>query len=272
MKPPSISALCRAAGISRQAHYQDRCQRQHAVRDAARILEEVRRERLIQPRVGGRKLQGHLRVAGIEIGRDALFAILRQYGLLVAPKKKAVRTTYYDQTLPVYRNRLYDFEPTQPHQVWVSDVTFIRIDGDFIYLSLITDLVSRCIVGWHLSATNTAFDCLQALQMALAQLPANCRPIHHSDRGSQYCSHEYVAVLNHHQLPVSMTEQNHCYENCYAERVNGILKNEFHLDRTFRSLEQARRAIAQAIATYNGRRFHTSLQMRTPSQVHLLAA
>jgi len=272
MKKPSISGLCRTAGLSRQAYYRGQQERKGLARDAERILEAVRRERVVQPRVGTRKLQGHLRAAGVEVGRDALFTILRENELLVAPKKKAVRATYHDESLPVYRNRLYDFEPRQRHEVWVSDVTFIRVGEGFAYLSLITDRVSRYIVGWHVSQTNTALDCIHALQMALAQLPSGCWPIHHSDRGSQYCSHEYVAVLNDRGLPISMTEQNHCYENCYAERMNGILKDEFHLDRTFRSLEHARLAIAQAIATYNGRRFHTSLQMRTPSQVHHLAA
>lgn len=272
MKPVTRSGLCRAAGISRQAYYQGRHQRQRAARDTEHILAAVQRERRLQPRVGVRKLQCHLRAAGVEVGRDALFRTLGENDLLVAPKKKAVRTTYHDSSLPVYRNLLYELEPTQPHQVWVSDVTFIRLDDGFVYLSLITDLVSRCIVGWNASETNTARDCIQALQMALAQLPCDRRPVHHSDRGSQYCCHEYAAVLTSRSLPISMTEQNHCYENCYAERVNGILKDEFHLDRTFRSPAQARHAIAEAIQTYNSRRLHTSLQMRTPNQVHQLAA
>jgi putative transposase len=271
MKRP-VTALCRTAGLSRQAYYHGRRERRRSAVEEERILDAVRRVRLTQPRVGGRKLQRHLQAEGIAVGRDTLFDVLRAHGQLVAPKKKAARTTYYDESLPVYRNRLYEFTPTQPHEVWVGDVTFIRVDDAFVYLSLITDLVSRCIVGWHVSATNTAADCLQALLLAVAQLPPGHRPIHHSDRGSQYCSHEYVAALNRHGLAVSMTEQNHCYENCHAERVNGILKNEFHLDATFRSLTQARLAIAQAIATYNHHRLHTSLAMRTPAHVHGLAA
>jgi len=227
---------------------------------------------LLQPRVGGRKLQFLLGAAGLEVGRDALFGILAENDLLVAPKRKSVRTTYYDESLPVYRNLLYRLEPTQPHQVWVSDVTFIDTDEGFTYLSLITDLASRRIVGWNAGETNAAGDCIQALQMAIAQLPRDRWPIHHSDRGSQYCCHEYVAVLTARGLSISMTEQNHCYENCYAERVNGILKDEFNLDWKFRTRAQARRAIAEAILTYNARRPHTSLQLRTPNQAHQLAA
>lgn len=272
MKTVTLSGLCRAGGISRQGYYQGRHERLRAARDTGKVLAAVRRERLVQPRVGTRKLQVLLRTAGLEVGRDALFRALAEKDLLVAPKKKSVRTTYYDDSLPVYRNLLYHLEPTQPHQVWVSDVTYIDTDEGFIYLSLITDLVSRRIVGWHAGDTNTAAEAIKALQLAIAELPAGRWPIHHSDRGSQYCCHDYVAILNGRALPISMTEQNHCYENCYAERVNGILKDEFHLDWKFRTRGQARRAIAEAIHTYNTRRPHTSLQMRTPNQVHQLAA
>ena len=272
MTKVTLSGLCRAGGISRQAFYQGRRERQQAARDTERILEGVRRERLSQPRVGTRKLQYLLRAADIQVGRDALFRTLAENNLLVAPKKKTVRTTYYDDSLPVYRNLLYSLEPTQPHQVWVSDVTYIDTDEGFTYLSLVTDLVSRRIVGWNAGDTNAAADSIKALQIAIAQLPAGRWPIHHSDRGSQYCCHEYVAILRARGLSISMTEQNHCYENCYAERVNGILKDEFNLDRKFRTRAQARRAIAEAIQTYNARRPHTSLRMRTPNQAHQLAA
>lgn len=272
MRKVTVSGLCRVAGISRQAYYQGRRKRQHAVRDTQRILEAVRAERWLQPRVGARKLQCLLQQAGVEVGRDALLRILAENDLLVAPKKRSCRTTYYDDALPVYRNLLYELEPTQPHQVWVSDVTFIHLEEGFVYLALITDLVSRRIVGWQVGDSNTAAECIKALQMAIAQLPDDRWPIHHSDRGSQYCCHQYVAVLRSRSLPVSMTEQNHCYENCYAERVNGILKDEFNLDRKFRTADQARRAVAQAIDTYNTRRPHTSLSMRTPDAVHQLAA
>jgi transposase InsO family protein len=272
MRQVTLSGLCRAGGISRQAYYQGRRQRQRATGKTEGIMAAVRTERLLQPRVGGRKLQHLLQAGGLEVGRDTLFRLLGEHDLLVRPKRKTVRTTYYDDTLPVYRNLLYHHTPTQPHQVWVSDVTFIDTDEGFTYLSLVTDLVSRRIVGWNAGQTNAAADCIKALEQAIAQLPKECRPIHHSDRGSQYCCHQYVAVLNARGLAISMTEQNHCYENCYAERVNGILKDEFNLDAKFRTRAQAQRAIAQAIHTYNTRRPHTSLQLRTPDQAHQLAA
>jgi transposase InsO family protein len=272
VKAATVSGLCRIAGVSRQAFYRERRQRHRIARDHEQITAAVVRERMLQPRLGVRKLKVMLAQTGVAVGRDALFDLLRERQLLVEPKKKTVRTTYYDRSLPVYRNLLYDLEPTQPHQVWVSDMTYITTDEGVLYLSLITDLMSRLIVGWYLADTAEAAESIKALKMAVAALPVDRWPIHHSDRGSQYCCHEYVAVLNERGLPISMTEQNHCYENCYAERVNGILKSEYNLDAKFRSRAQARLAVQQAIRTYNHRRPHTSLQMRTPCQVHALAA
>jgi putative transposase len=267
-----IRDLCRIAGISRQGFYQLRRVRQRQAIDEQAVVEFVRRERAVQPRLGARKLHHQLKCPGQcrapVLGRDRLLAVLRRHDLLVKPKKRSVRTTYYDEALPVYRNLLYQLEPTAPHQVWVSDITYIATVEDTFYLSLITDLHSRQIVGWNLSDTLVATESIKALKMAIEQLPAGRWPIHHSDRGSQYCCHDYVAVLNERHLPISMTEQNHCYENCYAERVNGILKLEYNLDLTFRSFAQVQRAVAQAIWLYNHRRPHLSLQMHTPAQVH----
>lgn len=258
--------------MTRQAYYRRRTTRQRAVRDGDAIAEMVRQERKKQPRIGGRKLQHRIRAAGVVVGRDSLFDILRERGMLVPRRRKRVCTTYFDRSLPVYRNLLYNLEPTQPNQVWVADITYIETDEDYVYLSLITDLHSRRIVGWNAGASLTALETLKALENALRELPADRWPIHHSDRGCQYCCHEYVAVLQARGLSISMTEQNHCYENCYAERVNGILKDEFNLQAKFRTKAQAYRAIKEAIKTYNELRPHTSLGMRTPNQVHQLAA
>lgn len=272
MKRCTISALCRLAGMRRQAYYQDRRVRQRQGFDEERVLDLVRRMRALHPRMGARKLHHELKPAmleaGIALGRDRFFELLRRHGLLVARKKKRVRTTYHDPVLPVYRNLLYEREPIGAHQIVVADITYIALEAGFVYLFLITDLFSRMIIGYHCAETLEASGSVEALRMALAQLPPESRPIHHSDRGSQYCCHEYVEALLARGLSVSMTEQNHCYENCYAERVNGILKDEYNLDARFRDKAQADRAIAQAIELYNHHRPHLSLQMRTPAKVH----
>ncbi len=268
----TTTGLCRVAGLSRQAYYQGCRERARRACDEQAIIAVVREERRIQPRVGTRKLLRTVQTAGLAVGRDRLFEVLRKHDLLVAPKKKIVRTTYRDESLPVYRNLLYEFEPTEPNHVWVSDITYINTAEGYVYLALLTDLVSRKIVGWYACESLCATTTIAALERALKNLPADHRPILHSDRGCQYCCHEYVALARQRGLLISMTEQNHCYENCYAERVNGILKDEFNLDVRFRTRAQAYRAIQQAIEVYNHRRLHTSLGYRTPAHVYESAA
>jgi len=272
MKEATITRLCRLSGWTRQAYYQGHRPRQRKAVQEERVIEFVRQERAQQPRLGTRKLhvllKAYTQSEGPRIGRDRLFEVLRRHDLLVRRKKKSVRTTYYDQSLPVYRNLLYEREATAAHQVWVSDITYIETDEGNLYLSLVTDLSSRKIVGWNVADNLTATESVKALQKAIAQLPEGRWPIHHSDRGSQYCCHEYVTVLKQRGLSVSMTEENHCYENCYAERVNGILKDEYNVDYCFRTKAHARLVIEQSIHLYNHRRPHTSLQMLTPAAAH----
>jgi transposase InsO family protein len=272
VKSCTIAGLCRLAGISRQGYYKQRHQRQRDEFDEELTIELVRDMRVQHPRMGSLKLHTELKPVlnevGVEVGRDRFHEVLRKYGLLVEPRKKAPRTTFSNHCLPVYRNLLYELEPTKANQVWVSDITYIDTDEGFLYLSLVTDLSSRMIVGYNIGESLLASESVKALQMAIRQLPDNRWPIHHSDRGSQYCCQQYVDCLNCRNLPISMTEQNHCYENCYAERINGILKIEYNLDRCFRSKEQAEAAIHQSIHSYNHNRPHRSLNMRKPVEVH----
>jgi len=276
MNKITISSLCNIEGITRQAFYKEKQVRQCKQNDEATILDLVMQLRIKHPRMGGRKLffelQSGFKEHNLVIGRDQFFTILRNNQLLVSRKKKFMKTTYRDTSLPVFRNLLYDLKASFPNEVWVSDITYIDTQEGYMYLSLVTDLYSRKIVGYELSESLESKETLKALLKAIEELPSHCYPIHHSDRGSQYCSHEYVKVLTDRGLPVSMTEKNHCYENCYAERVNGILKDEYNLDMQFKTKAQAAIAVAQAICMYNNYRPHTSLNYRKPSQVHQLAA
>ncbi len=276
MRGCSIKRLCELTGISTQGYYRERKERKRRQIEEDLVVDLVLEVRAQHPRMGTRKLLGEiqpsLQQAGQQLGRDRLFAILKSKDLLVQPKRRSPTTTYYDDQLPVYRNLLYELEPTAPHQVWVADITYIDTDEGFAYLSLITDRFSRKIVGWNLGETMEASQSVKALVMAIQQSPTNRWPIHHSDRGSQYCCREYVQVLHQRGLPISMTEANHCYENSYAERVNGILKNEYNLDLCFRSLKQASQAVEEAILMYNNYRPHQSLKMKKPMQVHQCAA
>jgi len=237
------------------------------------VLNLVRAERAHQPRLGGRKLYHligpELKVAGVKMGRDRFFKVLGKAGLLVEKRgSEWPKTTKFDPNLPVFRNLIKRRKVTGPNQVWVADITYIRTRQAFMYLGLITDKWSRKIVGFHLGQTLETRDALKALAMALKGLRHSERPIHHSDRGCQYASHGYVSRAQQAGLTMSMTENNHSAENALAERVNGILKQEYWLDRNFATPPEARQATAQGITLYNTRRPHTALGFRTPSMVH----
>lgn len=262
--------------MSRQNYYAARRLRQRRQVDEGMIVELVKRERRIQPRLGGRKLrhllQTDLAEAGVRVGRDRFFEVLAEHDLLVAPKPGAPHTTNSRHSLPVFHNLLAGNDLQAPNEAWVSDVTYIRTDEGFLYAALITDAYSRKIVGWHIGESLEAEGCLRALDRALSELPADKRPLHHSDRGCQYCCHAYVQRLQERGMAISMTEILHCYENALAERVNGILKQEYEMDRTFRTKAQAKAAFAQAVWLYNHRRPHSRLNYRFPADVHAEAA
>lgn len=272
----SVSALCDRVEMSRQNYYAARRLRQRRGVDEALILELVRRERRVQPRLGGRKLlhllQRDLTEAEVSVGRDRFFELLAENDLLVVPKPARARTTNSRHSLPVFHNLLAATNPQAANEAWVSDLTYIRTDEGFLYAALITDAYSRKIVGSHIGDSLEAEGCILALDQALSKLPEGRHPIHHSDRGCQYCCHEYVERLQKRDLPISMTEVMHCYENAMAERVNGILKQEYEMDRTFKTKAQAKAAFQQAVWLYNHRRPHLMLNYRFPADVHQEAA
>jgi len=238
------------------------------------IINLVKRERQLHPNIGGRKLkvclESELIEEGIDMGRDCFFDVLRNYSLLIPRKRNKARTTNSMHNFFKYKNLFKDLELTGPGQGWVSDITYIRTHEGFIYLSLITDAFSRKIIGFDAGDTLEATGCMKSLKKALGQLSKNLNPVHHSDRGSQYCCHEYIDLLKHHNIQISMTEENHCYENAMAERINGILKHEYGLKGTFKTKKQAVKAISQTIKIYNELRPHYSLNMKTPQEVHNL--
>lgn len=268
----SISRLCEKVGMSRQNYYKGHQKRTAWRVDSDLIEELVKAERAVQPRLGGKKLYVVLKLrleeANVRIGRDRFFKVLGEKGLLLDPLPKAPRTTNSRHYLPVFINQFKDMKLTGSNQAWVSDITYIRTDEGFLYLSLITDAYSRKIVGFHAGDTLETEGCLNALEKAVKELVEGMFPMHHSDRGSQYCSHLYTGRLRAHGLGISMTEENHCYENAKAERVNGILKQEYGLGSTFRTKQQAIASVDQAVLLYNTRRPHLSLKYRTPEEVH----
>jgi transposase InsO family protein len=268
--------LAKKCGMTRQNFYKGRRTRLRAKADAELVEQLVRGERALQPRLGGRKLFKILAVAleneGIKLGRDRFFDVLREKGLLVPPLPKSPGTTRFEHSLPVFHNLAAGLELTGPNQAWAADITYIRTDEGFLYLSLITDMWSRKIVGFHVGASLETEGALSALAMALASLRSGAKPVHHSDRGCQYASHLYVGKLQEAGLQISMTEELHCYENAMAERVNGILKQEYYIGSCFRNKNQAEAAVEEAVYLYNTRRPHMSLDYETPEKMHRAAA
>jgi putative transposase len=232
------------------------------------VIDEVRHIRKTQPRVGTRKLTLDLQALGFQLGRDRLFAILRSNNMLVRRRKRVPWTTNSQHWFRKYTNLIKGMILTGPHQVFVSDITYLRIQGDFCYLSLITDAWSRKIVGWDISSSLCVKGPIRALKMALKKVSHPEGLIHHSDRGVQYCCQEYVKILNEHHVLISMTENNHCGENALAERVNGILKDEFLLNETLSSFNVAKELTRESINTYNHKRRHMSLKYQIPAEVH----
>jgi transposase InsO family protein len=233
-------------------------------------LREIRGIRQRQPRVGGRKLQRmineELRREGIEIGRDRMFDLLRENKLLVEPKRRYARTTQSRHRFKTYKNLIRDIEVIKREQVFVSDITYIETMEGYCYLSLITDLYTRKIVGYSLSKDLTIEGNIKSLKMALRGVNNTEGLIHHSDRGIQYCSKGYVEILERHKIQISMTEENHIYENAKAERLNGILKDELMLGEKIVSYEVAERLVKEAVEIYNGERLHMALGYITPAQ------
>lgn len=264
--------LCELFGISRQAYYQYRERAAENAFEAAIVLKEVNALRQDQRRVGTRKLHIHLKDVlerhSIKLGRDALFNLLREHGLLIRRRRCKVRTTDSHHPWRKYPNLIKEFNPAKANQLWVSDITYLETDEGFVYLFLITDAYSHKVVGYCPSLTLEAGAAIAALRMALQQLNEDEQPIHHSDRGSQYCSTDYTALLNLHGLPISMTENGDPYENPVAERINGILKNELIPERIATKIE-AIEHIHYFVNIYNNVRLHNSVDNLTPQEAHL---
>lgn len=262
-------------GYSRQSYYQGIQYIHQKAYEADMVIDEVLRHRKQLKRMGTRKLLGEMKTFltnhQFKIGRDALFDLLADRGLLVTKRKRrGPVTTLSKHRFKKYPHIVRDFIPIAPNQLWVSDITYIHLPGGFAYLSLITDAYSRKIVGFYLSRDLSAKGPLAALKMALASNPHHDGLIHHSDRGVQYCCDEYVKLLEHHKIKISMTENGDPLENALAERVNGILKQEL-LEEVFPDFETAQKEVAIACSTYNHLRPHGSIDNLKPAQAHQLS-
>ncbi len=237
------------------------------------MLQLVAELRSVHPVIGTRKLyallQPQLQEIGLQIGQDALFNLLRENGYLMRRRRRKTITTWSKHPFRKYRNLIRNFIPNAPNQLWVSDITYLKTQQGFVYVSLITDAYSRKIVGYDLSDNLESVNALHALQMAIlnATKPLD-RLIHHSDRGIQYCCHDYVNLLQQQHIQISMTENGDPLENAIAERINGIIKNEYLLQQPILNKQHAMQLLKQTVTVYNKHRPHLSCNMLTPDEIH----
>lgn len=262
--------FCDLFGFSKQAYYKHQAYKKVSGLKTLVLIESVLTLRRQMPRLGVRKLYYLLQLEGqASIGRDKLFSVLREEGLLIGKKRKYTATTNSKHWLRKYPNLVKGISPERPEQLWVADITYIdTLDGN-AYLHLITDAYSKQIMGYELCDNMEAASTLKALKMALNKRKYKLSElIHHSDRGLQYCSKLYTDCLKENGIAISMTENGDPYENAIAERINGILKDEFGLSDRFENILQAKELTRQSVEIYNQLRPHLSCSMLTPNQMH----
>jgi putative transposase len=263
--------LCEYFGISRQSFYKWLKYEAKKRLENHIITSWVKDNRKVQKMEGCHKLWLKHKVEfNIEmaLGRDKFFDLMRDDGLLIKRKRKYVKTTNSEHGFMIYSNKIKDLKILRSNQVWVCDITYIATREGFMYLALITDLYSRKIVGYDISDTLEAEGCRRALKRALSMVKNPEGIIHHSDRGIQYCCKEYTKLLRKHKMEISMAAKGDCYENAVAERVNGILKQEYELGSKFMTKEIAIKVTREAINLYNTIRLHRSINFKTPTEIY----
>jgi putative transposase len=268
----SITSVSRQLGYSKQAYYKSKTNQQKKNCYYTMAKQKVLTVRKQLPRLGTRKLYHLLaedfKKEHIGVGRDKLFSILREEQLLIVKKKRFTKTTDSRHWMHKFANLIKGIQLTHPEQIWVADITWLNIKNNYCYLHLITDAYSKKIMGYEVSDTLAATNTIKALKMALKDRKYSTPLIHHSDRGLQYCSAGYTKLLTDNNVDISMTQDGSPYDNAIAERVNGILKDEFGLDDIFENIEQARNETKQSIGLYNRLRPHLSNNMLTPNKMH----
>jgi putative transposase len=264
---------CRLFGITRQAHYQYLWSKETTSFEQELILNQVLQIRRLQPVIGGRKLYAMLQIFlldhQIKMGRDALFDLLAAHKLLVRKRKRRITTTQSFHWFRKHPHRIRNITPLNKNHIWVSDITYYKTTNGFVYISFITDAYSRKIVGYHVADSLEAIHTIKALEMALKQAEGSLTGlIHHSDRGVQYCCSDYVNLLQDNHIAISMTENGDPLENAIAERVNGIIKEEFLNHYSLKNQSEVMEVLNQSVSIYNTQRPHMSCNMLTPEDVH----
>lgn len=268
--------MCQVFGRSKQAYYKQLQQNANTAVKEDIIVGLVKKKRQIWKRGSGRNLhqclQKELKAHEIKIGRDKFFDVLRNNHLLIKSKRHRTKTTCSYHHFNKYKNLVAKAPaPLKAGKIWVADITYLWLkpQDKFCYLSIITDLYSRKIVGYCVHESLSVKGCISALQQALRNRRNKKESlIHHSDRGVQYCCHAYVNLLRKHEIKISMTQTGDPLENAVAERIHKTIKEEFTNDRqiNFSNIGQAKIEIKKFIDFYNQHRPHRSVQWLTPNE------
>lgn len=268
----SLTRICRILGVTRQAYYQHWWHHETLTIEKELVIRQIIQLRQDHRHMGTRKLyeliQPFLLEHQIKMGRDALFNLLSIHGLLVKRYKRRISTTNSFHMYRKFPNLIKQFVPGRPNSLWVSDITYWKINNRFLYISFITDAFSRKIMGYNVAENLQSIETIKALRMALKNTENIDFLYHHSDRGLQYCSNEYIRLLEENGIRISMTETGDPRDNAIAERLNGIIKNEYLNDYHVNTLEEGRQVLDFVIQLYNEERPHMSIGNFTPNQVH----
>ena len=262
---------CTLFGIDRQVYYRKIKRRKARQSNASKVVSLVLEIRKTMPRIGAKKLYFLLNrdLKQLKIGRDKFINILRANHLLIIPKRSYHITTNSHHRFRKHQNQILELQIQRPEQVWVSDITYIGKRENPCYLSLVTDAYSKKIMGFNVADNMNTESSLIALKNAIKfRKYKSLSLIHHSDRGLQYCANEYQKLLNKSKIKCSMTQNSDPYENAVAERINGILKQEFDIDKFNKELPIMKALVKNAVEIYNNKRPHYSNHMLTPNQMH----
>ncbi len=267
----SITYTCSLFGYNRQVYYRRKKRVASRIELASEVVSLVQSVSNKMPKIGGKKLYHilALELKELGVGRDRLFDILRANHLLIKPKRQYHKTTNSHHRFKKHKNLIEDVTPMRPEQIWVSDITYIGTREHPQYLALVTDAYSKKIMGYNVSDSLSARGSMKALKMALKNRRYKTQKlIHHSDRGLQYCSTGYQSILAKNEIKCSMTEQYDPYQNAVAERINGILKQEFLIGIRVKDIDLMKRLVKESIAIYNAERPHLSCHYNTPNHMH----